>query len=799
MVKKYILIFIIIYFLLNLLIPFSKLGSSEQISSNPKIKNNAPTEFHVKVNSTPWYVDLYDIYEKSNNSLLFTIWNRENWGLIYQSKNITVSIETNNTIHFIIKPNITGADIIQINATESGEFSTIHNLKIIIQPINNPPKAKITYPNNGSYLYDNLYDYFIFEGEGDDLDISIGDNLSFEWISDLDGNIGYGSEIKIQSLTVGIHRITFKVTDSYGYNDTDSIVIIFAPNINYPYSNIELTITDTFVLIFQNDLITSNFTISNYGPAEDNLTFEVVKYLEFNGSIEFEFEYVLIRPFETKTINITISIPFSTKVGMYPIDILINSIYYHNYKEFQNFWTDFGTFQIIVIENLSNDNNKLVEKPNWNVGNKWEYSINMDRDQFQHNDYLNGVVNLKIIEDSPKIIEEKEHDTYVMEIESELKMEGDQWYSDDEYASDFDLEGKSFFKKSDLAIITNEMTFNYEVDDISKLNRIYSPPLNKFNFPFKVGDYWKINMNDTEKYENTSNRINKKTYFTTIFRNYNLTFVCLGTEIVSTPAGTFEAYLILEFCELISSKYNWDDDFFSRNTRGRLIDVGGIHEGSFFINYYSSNVGYIIKQDAFEHKYSYNEYDERYYYWQRNNMFELISFTIPFIDLNYNKITDNWETKYNITDPNSDEDKDNFTNFDEYINGTSPINPYDNPDNPIDEDKDGMPDTWEKENALNPYDPNDANYDYDKDGFTNFKEYESHTSPRDPDDHPKKPSKNKDNSVFGLGKIGNIDVAYIYASIVISIILILIIAALIIRKRHGKKEKPTEPSRVEKS
>ncbi len=42
---------------------------------------------------------------------------------------------------------------------------------------------------------------------------------------------------------------------------------------------------------------------------------------------------------------------------------------------------------------------------------------------------------------------------------------------------------------------------------------------------------------------------------------------------------------------------------------------------------------------------------------------------------------------------------------------------------PVDTDRDGMPDDWEKANKLNPKDPEDRNADKDKDGYTNLEEY----------------------------------------------------------------------------
>jgi hypothetical protein len=42
---------------------------------------------------------------------------------------------------------------------------------------------------------------------------------------------------------------------------------------------------------------------------------------------------------------------------------------------------------------------------------------------------------------------------------------------------------------------------------------------------------------------------------------------------------------------------------------------------------------------------------------------------------------------------------------------------------PDDEDKDGMPDVWEKQNGFNPNNADDRNGDADGDGYTNLEEY----------------------------------------------------------------------------
>lgn len=48
---------------------------------------------------------------------------------------------------------------------------------------------------------------------------------------------------------------------------------------------------------------------------------------------------------------------------------------------------------------------------------------------------------------------------------------------------------------------------------------------------------------------------------------------------------------------------------------------------------------------------------------------------------------------------------------------------------PADSDADGMPDSWERRYGLNPLDPADGSTDNDKDGYTNLEEYLNNTNP----------------------------------------------------------------------
>ncbi len=65
-----------------------------------------------------------------------------------------------------------------------------------------------------------------------------------------------------------------------------------------------------------------------------------------------------------------------------------------------------------------------------------------------------------------------------------------------------------------------------------------------------------------------------------------------------------------------------------------------------------------------------------------------------------------------------------------------------------DSDNDGIPDTWEEKYQLNPNDENDATKDEDRDGYTNLEEYEANTDPLDPDSHPGETSKGGEEEGF---------------------------------------------------
>ncbi|WP_029653315.1 PA14 domain-containing protein [Marinobacter daepoensis] len=109
------------------------------------------------------------------------------------------------------------------------------------------------------------------------------------------------------------------------------------------------------------------------------------------------------------------------------------------------------------------------------------------------------------------------------------------------------------------------------------------------------------------------------------------------------------------------------------------------------------------------------------------------SSTYPPLDVDGDKLYDNWEIVYGLDPSNpgdaaSDSDNDLLTALDEFWARTNPETD--------DTDNDGLPDGYEFAYGLDPTNPGDANADPDDDGYTMLQEYEAGTDPTDRNDFP---------------------------------------------------------------
>ena len=103
-------------------------------------------------------------------------------------------------------------------------------------------------------------------------------------------------------------------------------------------------------------------------------------------------------------------------------------------------------------------------------------------------------------------------------------------------------------------------------------------------------------------------------------------------------------------------------------------------------------------------------------------------------DLDNDSLPDLWESDHfgdNESHPNDDEDGDGFTNYQEYKNGSDPMD-IDDPVNQEDKDGDGLLDFWEIEYFGNL--DQGPNGDYDGDGHSEIDEFNNNSDPTDPYD-----------------------------------------------------------------
>ena len=105
--------------------------------------------------------------------------------------------------------------------------------------------------------------------------------------------------------------------------------------------------------------------------------------------------------------------------------------------------------------------------------------------------------------------------------------------------------------------------------------------------------------------------------------------------------------------------------------------------------------------------------------------------TIKLNDWDNDGMADDWETAYGVYNSTEDPDGDGLSNLEEFKEGTDPESP--------DTDGDGLPDGWEVSYGLDPtrnIGVNSGDGDWDGDGFTNYEELVNNTSPVDETSKP---------------------------------------------------------------
>ncbi|MFW3145299.1 MAG: winged helix-turn-helix transcriptional regulator [Thermoplasmatota archaeon] len=91
------------------------------------------------------------------------------------------------------------------------------NVTLEVGNVNDPPEITKVISSTGNFVFTQGYELFLIATANDmDLNFDEEEELTFSWISDLDGEIGSGPVLCVSNLSVGFHNITLTVTDKAG-------------------------------------------------------------------------------------------------------------------------------------------------------------------------------------------------------------------------------------------------------------------------------------------------------------------------------------------------------------------------------------------------------------------------------------------------------------------------------------------------------------------------------------------------------------------------------------------------------
>ncbi len=108
---------------------------------------------------------------------------------------------------------------------------------------NASPAAHITGPaDDSSYTYEDLVQ---FRGTATDSEDGTLDSTSLAWTSDLDGALGTGDSLDLDTLCTGLHQITLTATDSGNATGSDTIEITVSGSNPIPDTGQTTSYTDT--------------------------------------------------------------------------------------------------------------------------------------------------------------------------------------------------------------------------------------------------------------------------------------------------------------------------------------------------------------------------------------------------------------------------------------------------------------------------------------------------------------------------------------------------------------------------
>lgn len=161
-----------------------------------------------------------------------------------------------------------GHHVITLTATDlaGGTETATANLDVVVAP-NNPPSATIVTPLDGTSVLEGAA--VTLNGTGADVEDGVLTGSKLVWTSDLQGALGTGSPLVLNTLQIGTHTITLTTTDSKDATGKDTVVVsVRSPQNQNPVAAILTPLT--------NQQFASgaaiNFTGTGLDPEEGQLT-----------------------------------------------------------------------------------------------------------------------------------------------------------------------------------------------------------------------------------------------------------------------------------------------------------------------------------------------------------------------------------------------------------------------------------------------------------------------------------------------------------------------------------------------
>jgi hypothetical protein len=189
-------------------------GQTLMIPKAPII-NNSISDILIKEDAG--YKNEYLLYwifsDPNNDNLTFRVEGATNI-------NITLYQE-NGTLILMPELDWNGVETLTIYANDS-IFEISFDVKVEARGMNDPPDTpEIVKPQDGLEIEEGKA--LDFQGRCFDPDLPYGDELTFEWSSSIDGELGSGPNMSGVKLSSGDHLITLEVSDKHGEKSTITI------------------------------------------------------------------------------------------------------------------------------------------------------------------------------------------------------------------------------------------------------------------------------------------------------------------------------------------------------------------------------------------------------------------------------------------------------------------------------------------------------------------------------------------------------------------------------------------------